>query len=156
MVCRKVTDRKTIWVQEALLAVQTHNYLQTVRPNTSKSNLCWGWYSLWFAFSNVDWMKQGPETSKKGQVAAVSSEYIRISLWYNSFVFVECLMFVSVIQRLLGPKILGLRAEESYGVSSAMGIMKMMGLRNSSKHDDRHKNLKVSLYCLFANSYLYL
>lgn len=35
-------------------------------------------------------------------------------------------------------------AEESNGISSTMGIMKMMGLRNSTKHDDRHKNLKVS------------
>lgn len=33
-------------------------------------------------------------------------------------------------------------SEESHGVSS--GIMKMMGLRNSTKHDERQKNLKVS------------
>lgn len=47
-------------------------------------------------------------------------------------------------------------AEESNGISSSsnMGsnLMKMMGLRNSSKHDDRHKNLKVSSLWLFANS----
>ncbi|XP_010459276.1 PREDICTED: ubiquitin carboxyl-terminal hydrolase 15-like isoform X2 [Camelina sativa] len=34
-------------------------------------------------------------------------------------------------------------AEESNGISTTMGIMKMMGLRNSTKHDDRHKNLKM-------------
>lgn len=45
-------------------------------------------------------------------------------------------------------------AEENNGNSSSMGsnLMKMMGLRNSSKHDDRHKNLKVSSLWLFANS----
>uniref|UniRef100_A0A1J3FG13 Ubiquitin carboxyl-terminal hydrolase 15 n=1 Tax=Noccaea caerulescens TaxID=107243 RepID=A0A1J3FG13_NOCCA len=56
------------------------------------------------------------ETSKKGQVAAVS--------------------------KTVRSKDIGI-AEESHGVSSAMGIMKMMGLRNSLKHDDRHKNLKM-------------
>ncbi|CAA7056672.1 unnamed protein product [Microthlaspi erraticum] len=54
------------------------------------------------------------ETSKKGQVASVS--------------------------KTVRSKDTGI-AEESHGVSS--GIMKMMGLRNSTKHDDRHKNLKM-------------
>lgn len=42
-------------------------------------------------------------------------------------------------------------AEESNGISSNMGsnLMKMMGLRNSTKHD---KNLKVSSLWLFAYS----
>ena len=35
-------------------------------------------------------------------------------------------------------------AEESNGISSTTGLMKMMGLRNSTKHDDRLKNLRVS------------
>ncbi|KAG2323958.1 hypothetical protein Bca52824_006686 [Brassica carinata] len=60
------------------------------------------------------------ETSKKGQVAAVS--------------------------KTVRSKDTGM-AEESNGISSSsnMGsnLMKMMGLRNSSKHDDRHKNLKM-------------
>ncbi|EFH69194.1 ubiquitin-specific protease 15 [Arabidopsis lyrata subsp. lyrata] len=56
------------------------------------------------------------ETSKKGQVAAVS--------------------------KTVRSKDTGI-AEESNGTSSTMGIMKMMGLRNSTKHDDRHKNLKM-------------
>ncbi|CAN8292938.1 unnamed protein product [Cochlearia groenlandica] len=34
-------------------------------------------------------------------------------------------------------------AKESNGIPSTMGIMKMMGLRSSTKHDDRHKNLKM-------------
>lgn len=50
--------------------------------------------------------------------------------------------------------------EERNGISSTMGLMKMMGLRNSTKHDDRHQNLRVSLpvhiICLFANSILSL
>ncbi|KAL1224146.1 Ubiquitin carboxyl-terminal hydrolase 15 [Cardamine amara subsp. amara] len=56
------------------------------------------------------------EASKKGQVAAVS--------------------------KTVRSKDTGI-AEESNGISSTMGIMKMMGLRNSTKHDDRHKNLKM-------------
>ncbi|CAN7134163.1 unnamed protein product [Brassica rapa subsp. narinosa] len=34
-------------------------------------------------------------------------------------------------------------AEESNGISSTMGLMKMMGLRNSTKHGDRHQNLRM-------------
>ncbi|XP_009149147.1 ubiquitin carboxyl-terminal hydrolase 15 isoform X1 [Brassica rapa] len=58
------------------------------------------------------------EKSKKGKVAAVS--------------------------KTLRSKDTGV-AEENNGNSSSMGsnLMKMMGLRNSSKHDDRHKNLKM-------------
>ncbi|KAF8080668.1 hypothetical protein N665_0929s0021 [Sinapis alba] len=58
------------------------------------------------------------ETSKKGQVAAVSKT-VRSKDTCNG--------------------------EESNGISSTMGsnLMKMMGLRNSTKHDDRHKNLKM-------------
>ncbi|CAH8381390.1 unnamed protein product [Eruca vesicaria subsp. sativa] len=58
------------------------------------------------------------ETSKKGQVAPVS--------------------------KTVRSKDTGM-AEESNGISSTMGsnLMKMMGLRNSTKHDDRHKNLKM-------------
>ncbi|CAH8388932.1 unnamed protein product [Eruca vesicaria subsp. sativa] len=56
------------------------------------------------------------ETSKKGQVAAVSRTVRSKD---------TCI------------------AEESNGISSTMGLMKMMGLRNSTKHDDRLKNLKM-------------
>lgn len=56
------------------------------------------------------------ETSKKGQVAAVS--------------------------KTVRSKDTGI-SEESNDISSTMGIMKMMGLRNSTKHDDRYKNLKM-------------
>ncbi|XP_010476845.1 PREDICTED: ubiquitin carboxyl-terminal hydrolase 15 isoform X1 [Camelina sativa] len=56
------------------------------------------------------------ETSKKGQVAAVS--------------------------KTNRSKDTGI-AVESNGISATMGIMKMMGLRSSTNHDDRHKNLKM-------------
>ncbi|ESQ35096.1 hypothetical protein EUTSA_v10006749mg [Eutrema salsugineum] len=56
------------------------------------------------------------ETSKKGLVAAVS--------------------------KTVRSKDTGI-AEESNGISSTTGLMKMMGLRSSTKHDDRHKNLKM-------------
>lgn len=42
-------------------------------------------------------------------------------------------------------------AEESNGISSTIGIMKMMGLRNSTKHDDRHKDLKVSSLVILSS-----
>ncbi|KAF8106076.1 hypothetical protein N665_0147s0033 [Sinapis alba] len=56
------------------------------------------------------------ETTKKGQVAAVSKTVRSKD---------TCM------------------AEENNGISSTMGLMKMMGLRNSTKHDDRHKNLRM-------------
>lgn len=46
-------------------------------------------------------------------------------------------------------------SEESNGISSTMGIMKMMGLRNSTKHDDRYKNLKVSSLVILSSLYYF-
>jgi ubiquitin carboxyl-terminal hydrolase 36/42 len=68
------------------------------------------------------------ETSKKGQVAAVS--------------------------KTVRSKDTGI-SEESNGISSTMGIMKMMGLRNSTKHDDRYKNLKVSSLVILSSLYYF-
>ncbi|KAJ4866836.1 Ubiquitin carboxyl-terminal hydrolase 15 [Raphanus sativus] len=56
------------------------------------------------------------ETSKKGQVAAVSKTVRSKDTCAD---------------------------EERNGISSTMGLMKMMGLRNSTKHDDRHQNLRM-------------